>query len=232
MNNELLPARAAILYQLRHTLSARYSELQRAANMESDTFKFHVRYLVEQGIIAKQADGAYALTSAGKEVANNLNQSSRTLLKQPKLSLMLVISRQTANGPTEYLMQKRLRQPFYGYWGLLSGPAQWGEDFARTAAQELQKQTGLVATLQVSTFLRQRDYTTAHDLLEDKLFVLLTATLRGEQPKTWKHGENAWLTLAQLREQPQYFSLTEQAIQAAQTGQFAELTQILHPEDY
>ncbi|HJP96832.1 MAG TPA: NUDIX domain-containing protein [Candidatus Saccharimonadales bacterium] len=231
MNQEFLPARATILYHLRHVSSARYSDLRRAANMESDTFKFHVRYLVEQGIIAKQPDGSYVLTVVGKETANNLNESAQTQLKQPKVSLLLVISRPTPQG-TEYLMQKRLRQPFYGYWGLLSGPAQWGQDFTVSAAHELRKQTGLAVDLQVSTFLRQRDYTPAHELLEDKLFVLLTAQVQNQEPAKWKYGENAWMTLAQLREQPQYFSLTTQAIQAVQTKQFVELSQLLPLSDY
>lgn len=231
MYKEFLPPRAAILYHLRHVSSARYSELQHAASLESDVFKFHVRYLVEQGIIAKQIDGTYILTTTGKEVANNLNESAQKQLKQPKVSLLLVLSRQAAKG-TEYLMQKRLRQPFYGYWGLLSGPAQWGDDFVTTAAHELHKQTGLAADLQVRTFLRQRDYTPANELLEDKLFVVLTAELQHQAPHVWEHGENAWMTLEKLREQPHYFSLTEQAVQAAQTTQFADLTQILSPADY
>jgi ADP-ribose pyrophosphatase YjhB (NUDIX family) len=205
--------------------------MRRIADMESDTFKFHVRYLMEQRIIAKLADGTYALTTSGKEIANNLDEPAQKQLKQPKVSLLLVISRLAPQG-TEYLVQKRLRQPFYGYWGLLSGPAQWGKDLAATAAHELQKQTGLTANLQVCTFLRQRDYTPAHELLEDKLFVVLTAQLNTEQPHTWEHGENAWMTLAQLHSQPKHFSLTEQAIQASQTMQFAELEQVLSPHDY
>jgi len=231
MYKELSPPRAAIVTYLRHVPQARYSELQHAANLESDVFKFHVRYLVEQGVIAKQIDGAYILTSSGKEIANNLNESAQKQLKQPKISLLLVLSRQTPKG-TEYLMQKRLRHPFYGYWGLLSGPAQWGEDFTTTAAHELRKQTGLTADLRVCTFLRQRDYTPASELLEDKLFVVLTAQLQNHEPQIWKYGENAWMTLAQLREQPHYFSLTEQAIQATHTAQFAELAHILPLEDY
>lgn len=231
MYKELLPARAAILTHLRHVPQARYSQLQHAANLESDVFKFHVRYLVEQGVISKSADGRYALTAIGKEIANNLNESAQKQLKQPKVSLLLVISRQTPHG-TEYMMQKRLRHPFYGYWGLLSGPAQWGDDFTTTAAHELHKQAGLTADLQVRTFLRQRDYTPAHELLEDKLFVVLVAELQNHKPQAWKHGENAWMTLAELREQPHYFSLTEQAIQATHTGQFAELQHIVPQSDY
>lgn len=199
--------------------------------MESDVFKFHVRYLVEQGIIAKQSDGAYVLTTAGKEVANNLNESAQKPLKQPKVSLVFVVSRQTGQD-IEYLLQKRLRQPFYGYWGLLSGPAQWGEDFVVTAAHELQKQTGLTADLHVSTFLRQRDFSPAGDLWEDKLFVVLTAQAQGQEPRAWRYGENAWTTIKDLQKQPRYFSLTEQMVQAAQSGAYVDLSHIIEPTNY
>jgi ADP-ribose pyrophosphatase YjhB (NUDIX family) len=193
-----------------------------------------VRYLAERGLIVKRPDGTYCLTPIGKETANNLSESAQKQLKQPKLSLLIVVSRQSPNGNTEYLFQRRLRQPFYGYWGLLSGPAQWGEDFITTAGKELQKQTGFTAAMTVRTFLHQRDYAEAGELLEDKLFVLINASLDDATsvPHSWKHGENAWMTIQELQKQPLYFTLTSRALRAFEDATFAELKQVINIEQY
>ena len=50
-------AQSAILSTLQYATRARYSELRRAAGMESDSFKFHIRKLVHNGSIFKADDG-------------------------------------------------------------------------------------------------------------------------------------------------------------------------------
>lgn len=199
--------RAQILYTLRHKQTARFSELMRQSSLESDSFKFHVRALAEQGYIQKTSDGSYALTPTGKELANNLDNDRRHRLRQPKLSLLVVLYRDVGNGQREYLVQQRQRQPFYEYWGCISGPAQWGEDFEITAQKEIEKQTGITGiTYQVHSFYRQKDYDQEKTLLEDKLFIVVTAFVaRNAAITEWPHGRNEWMTLAALANQKKVF---------------------------
>jgi predicted transcriptional regulator len=178
---ELHKAQVSILRTLRHAESARYSMLMRPTGLESDVFKFHLSKLVNQKIIEKKNSGDYVLTSSGKEFANNLSKTAQTIQKQPKLSVALVANRQTPEG-TQYLFQKRLRNPFYGFWGCISGPAQWG----KSLEEDIDETSG--------------------EILEDKLFAIVEASnIKGEIDNKWSGGFNAWTTLEKLENQEKYF---------------------------
>jgi 8-oxo-dGTP pyrophosphatase MutT (NUDIX family) len=53
------------------------------------------------------------------------------------------------DGRTEYLFQERLKQPYFGYWGLPSGKIRWGETILETALRELKEETGLEADREI-----------------------------------------------------------------------------------
>jgi len=212
-------AQYTLLQALRHAKAARFSELMRPTGMTSDVFKFHVRKMLHAALIFKDEQGRYQLTAKGKEVANNLDSRTRAVQKQPKISLVIVVSRQGVNGQPEYLFQHRRRNPYFGYWGLLSGPAAWGTAFEETALHELQKQTGLTANMYVAGFRRQRDYGTQSTVLEDKLFIIVHGkSPQGELKSQWTGGVNAWLTLAELQAQPRYFAVTHDIISSLNNG--------------
>ncbi|HSX28752.1 MAG TPA: NUDIX domain-containing protein [Candidatus Saccharimonadales bacterium] len=213
-------AQMAILYALRHTNAARFSELMRPTGLQSDAFKFHVRKLVTLGYVEKMPSGAYTLTASGKEFANNLDKHKRAIQQQPKLSAYLVITRAGDGGVPQYLFQKRLRNPFYGFWGCMSGPVRWGEEPEETAARELHKQTGLTATFSVAAFCRTKDYEIqTGTLLEDKLFVILMAhDVRGDPANTWAGGRSTWMTLDELHAEPHHFAMTDKVIAMVREG--------------
>lgn len=206
------PAQIAILYKLRHSQSASFSVLMHETNLESDVFKFHIQKLVKLGHIYKLTDGNYTLTPSGKEFANNLSEEKRVTQKQPKLSVLLVVP--NPNQPGQYLMQRRMRHPYYGFWGCISGPVQWGEDAEETAIRELEKQTGLQASFNVQSFYRKRDYDKENELLEDKLFIILKASnIEGDLgDSSWSHGINRWMSLDELWNEERYFSSSSDAI--------------------
>lgn len=234
-NSTLHIIEASVLYTLRHSESARFSDLMRPTGLESDVFKFHLRKLMSAGYIEKLATGHYRLTPVGKEFANNLDKTTQTVQKQPKLSLYLVISRQTQKNKTEFLFQKRLRNPFYGYWGCLSGPAKWGEELEKTATHELKKQTGLTASFTVQSFLRVKDYDTdSNTILEDKLFaILLARRSEGQLTDSWSGGSNQWMTIDELQRQPLHFKTTENVIHTLQTNQvYTSQKQIYNVDEY
>jgi ADP-ribose pyrophosphatase YjhB (NUDIX family)/predicted transcriptional regulator len=219
-------AQITILERLRHAESARFSELLRATDMTSDVFKFHVRTLVQLGYIDKQTDGSYELTSAGKEFANNLDEAARTAQKQPKLSVILVVPEPTQADVRRYLFHERLRHPFYGFWGALSGPVGWGESVEEAASRELSKQTGLKADWTVRKFLRKRDYNAGmRHLLEDKLFTIVEAhSVIGELNNNWPHGRNEWLTAEEYDEKLHRFTPAAEVLSWVQ-GDIQYLTQ-------
>jgi ADP-ribose pyrophosphatase YjhB (NUDIX family)/predicted transcriptional regulator len=214
---ELHKAQLQILRNLRYNPARRYSELQKPTGLDSDVFKFHVRKLVKHGYLEKTDQGLYSLTSVGKEFANNLSKVGRGIQKQPKLSVVLVIRKDTLGEVEEYLFQQRKRSPFFDYWGCISGPVQWGESFEDAAKREAEKQAGLSIIPKVSGFIRKSDYD-AEDgtMFEDKLFAVVDCTVTSEDLKLeWPGGVCEWLTVDALTAKPKYFESTTDYIKFA-----------------
>ena len=225
-------AQISILRSLRKSSHSRYTDLRVPTGLESDVFKFHLRKLISLGYITKTSPQYYTLTPLGKEFANNLDDEKRTLQKQPKLSLLFI-----AESPDKirFLFQQRKRHPFYDYWGLLSGPAQWGVDFLDTAKTEFEKQTGLTAEYEVSSFLRQRDYSAdPSEILEDKLFVVVkVSNVTGPLTNAWGGGRNEWMTLEELESCQKFFPSTRKSIEHIQSsGTYYSDTIVYQKTDY
>ena len=236
MNEPLHKVQLSVLKDLRHTTAARYSTLMRPTGLQSEDFKFHLRKLNKLGYVEKTDDGAYHLTARGKEFANNLDDSKRLVQQQPKLSILLLVPRAGRLGQeVEYLFQQRRRNPYFGYWSVIGGPAQWGEDFEVTAAKELYKQTGLTAACRVLSFIRQRDFYDATDsLLEDKLFVVMEASdVTGQLSNSWYGGLNKWMTLKDYLRQLKQFESVTKAVEMLKSGKvYSSHNSRYKPQDY
>lgn len=204
---EMHAAQVSVLRTLRHVQSARYTDLRLPTGLESDAFKFHLNKLVSTGYATKLGSGEYVLTANGKEFANNLSDLRPSIQKQPKLSVAIIAAR-SIDGEKKYLLQQRRRNPYYDFWGCITGPVQWGESIESTAKHEFEKQTGMTACYKVKAFSRQTDFAAeTNDLLEDKLFAVVEATgVTGEITNAWQKGFNAWMKLDDLRKQKKYFA--------------------------
>ena len=207
-------AQIAIFETLRHNRQARYSDMMRASGFDSDVFKYHVNRLLHDGMIAKREDSLYELTEPGKELANSIHEETRSLLKQPKLSLLMVV--QSPDG--RVLMHRRKRQPFFDFIGLPSGPARWGQVLETTAHDELMKQTGLSAEFNIIGMRRERDYVIARQLVEDNLFIIMSATAEGVI-HTWYAGESMWCSRDEITNLNHLFTNTESVLAQVQQDQ-------------
>ncbi|HEV2412212.1 MAG TPA: NUDIX hydrolase [Candidatus Saccharimonadales bacterium] len=216
MNDHALHhAQILILKTLRRNKTMRYNNLMRPSGLESDIFKFHIHKLVKIGYIQKLPLRGYELTVRGKEFANNLDEAMRVPQRQPKLSMIIVASKVNDQGDRLFLCQQRLREPYWGYWGFISGAVQWGVSIEDAALHEFTKQTHMTASFTVRSFCRQRDYDSSEaGLLEDKLFaVVLAENCRGEIDNSWGGGMNKWMTLAKLARQDKRFASTPYVIE-------------------
>jgi len=233
--SQLHRTQLSILHSLRHTQSERFSDLMRPTNHTSDTFKFHLQKLIKLGYVTKLSDGQYVLTISGKEFANNLDKTSRTSQKQPKLSVLVVASQIDSHDIKRYLFQKRLRNPYWGFWGLISGPIRWGVTPEEAAAHELLKQTGLTATFRVKCFYRKQDYVVHSDtLLEDKQFIIVEASnIQGEVSNAWYGGHNDWLSISELEQHDKFFCDTSSTIRMLDNGETYQLVKAVYdPQHY
>ena len=196
----------SILHSLRYAKSERFSGLMRPTGHTSDGFKFHLRKLIQLGYVEKLDSGDYQLTAHGKEYANVLDEHKRRPKKQPKLAVMLLVTRQL-NDQTQYLLYKRKVNPFYGYWAAMSDAVLWGESFEAAALKRLKKHAGYEADFSINSMVRIRNATFGTDEpAEDILFAIMeSSNLRGEPHALYAGGVPEWLTLSELLGQQHYF---------------------------
>ena len=219
---------------LRRSTTARFSELMRPTGLESDNFKFYLRSTIKEGWVIKTPEGAYQLSTRGKNFANNLNEADRTIQRQPKLSVIIVVSRQADDGTEQFLLHRRSRHPFYGFWGFLSGPIRWSELPEEAAQRELMKQTGLEGTFTVRNLYRQRTYGEDNTLLEDGLFtVMYTSNPEGELDDSWQGGENKWMTRSEIQHLQPKFKDTDETLAGLEgPSSYTERTVTYKPNEY
>lgn len=201
---------------MRHLLfspSAGFAELQKQTGLTSDHFSFHIKKLLETGYVEKKAD-KYHLTQQGKEYANRLDTDENEIERQPKVSVVLVVERQTGDR-REFLCQQRLKQPYYGFWGRLGGKVRWGESFEEAAQRELKEETDLEAKFTYKMLFRKRDYKKqSGELLEDKVFIIMYATdAIGELMTDFEGGHNEWLTQEEFIAKEKTFESARQFVE-------------------
>lgn len=203
IEKQLHQAHTAILHVLLFRPNARFAELQKASELGSDHFNFYLKQLLEEGFVAKNREGAYHLTPAGKEYANRFDTEERKVERQPKVAVCLMVTRYDG----KILVQQRLKQPFYGYWGRPTGKIRWGETILEAAARELKEETGLDATFEYDAVYHKSDYNKqTGELLEDKIFFYVRAhNPTGELTEEFEGGRNAWLLPAEYKAQEKSF---------------------------
>lgn len=216
-------AQMSILRCLLLNPSAAFNILQKETGLSSDHFNFHLQKLLQEKMIQKNSQNEYILTKAGKEYANRMDTDRNIIEKQPKLSVALIIE----NDEGKFLAQKRLKQPFYGFWGRPTGKIGWGEELLEAGARELMEETGLTAELNVGGFYHKMDYDKeTGQILEDKYFCLIY----GKNPEGGliekdEGHENAWMSDNELEAQEKVFDTVREITELASSKELGFLEQ-------
>lgn len=202
---EIHPVQARILVALLFKPEAKFTELLRKTHLTSDHFSFHVNKLSELGLVKKSHDNSYQLTPTGKEFANRFDTEKTKVERQAKIGVLIVCVKK--KGKTkQYLVHQRLKQPYYGFYGFVSGKIPWGETTIETARRELKEETGLSAELKFVGIEHKMDYSEKNELLEDKYFFIF----KGEKPKgnlikKFKGGKSIWMSYKKIVSLPNLF---------------------------
>jgi 8-oxo-dGTP diphosphatase len=225
---EIHPIQAGVLRYLLFNPRARFSELNEA-DVSSDKFSFHLRRLVGLGLIEKKGE-SYELTTIGKEFANRLDTDERVLERQGKLAVMVVPTR-VVGDTREYLIQRRLKQPYFGYYGFLTGKIRWGETVLDAAGRELAEESGLTGTPKFLGIQHKFDQSKEATLLEDKyFFVVLVEKVSGAMAEKFEGGENVWMTEDKILNLDKLFKGMETSLKLAR-GQFEHFSETVFTYD-
>lgn len=214
-------AQTSILRELLFHPHAGYAQLQKPTELTSDHFNFHIARLVDLKLVEKVSRGKYKLTPRGKEYANRLDTDNNTIERQPKAAVILALERER-NGQKEYLFQERLKNPYFGFWGLPSGKIRWGETILETARRESLEETGLDADFAVAGVYHEHVLQEDTDeLLEDKIFFVVSGTnVHGAFMADFEGGHNAWMTFDDAFKQEKKFDSFKQEIDILSSKQW------------
>jgi ADP-ribose pyrophosphatase YjhB (NUDIX family)/predicted transcriptional regulator len=131
-----------ILYNLMTNPALSYSKLK-PSTVEGNLFTYHLHCLIKEGLVLKQADGKYSLTTQGKRLSEGLSLKTMTFSFQPKM--VTLIACQGKSG--KWLLYRRKRQPMINMVGFPYGKIHLDEPITIAAQRELKEKTGLEAKL-------------------------------------------------------------------------------------
>lgn len=180
-----------ILRQLLFHPGIRFTDLN-ISGLTSDHLTYHISELLALKLVRKEEKGRYSLTMKGKELANTMDTDKAIIEKQPKVAVMVIVEK-VINRKKHLLIQTRLKEPYYGFKGFLTGKVRFGEKLLEAAARELEEETSLTATLDLRFILHELVYSVEGELLEDKIFHIIRGVDPVGELRDFEGGTNEWL---------------------------------------
>jgi len=216
-------AQIEILKVLTFNPNAKFSQLN-SFRLPSDHFAFHIKSLVGSGFIVKE-NGQYTLTQIGKEFCGRLDvDSHQTIIERQAKISVAVVGIKKNNNQIVYLMHKRLKQPYFGYHGFITGKIKWGETIEEAAKREYQEETDLSGKFYLNGVKHKMDYDDNGKLLEDKFFFIFKVkNPKGTLKEKFESGENFWLTEKEILNLPRLFDGVGDIINVVKKDKFVFL---------
>ncbi len=226
MTDDLHEIQASICRELLFRNGSSFSALNQV-DIPNDHFSYHLRQLLKQGIITKK-DHKYYLTQTGKTFVSKLDIDRLVIEKQGTVSVA-VTAKKVIRGQTKILIQQRLKEPFYGYYGFINGKVRFGESSKACAQRELKEETGLTGDPQILCVYHKRRGPNERQIKLDNFFlVYLIKQPHGKLVNTIE-GRNYWLTedqIYKLKIFPGFISALKIVITEKYTPYFEEYIQL------
>ncbi len=187
--------RASILRKLMHSSGMSFNELW-GKNGNSNKFAYHLKILEEDELVEK-IEGKYCLSHKGKKYATYVDGISGNKTKFPLIGIICVIYDKAKN---KYLMSRRLKEPFYGYYGFIGGKLEFSQYIYECAKKEIKEETGLECDLKLKGIWSSKTYNNSELSYNHQMFILLCTNPRGEFLEKMREGENVWLSEKEMFE--------------------------------
>lgn len=174
--------------------------------LESEHMNYHLQRLIESELVSKTAAG-YQLTDTGKDYANLMDDAVEEVEKQPKTSVLILACRKRKNTETdEFLASKRLRHPYYGKVGLLTGKVRFDETIEQSVLRELYEETGMQGKTVALISIYHKIRTKGSTFVQNNIFYRhLITDLHGEFIARTEYQENFWATIEELNQRDDLF---------------------------
>ncbi|MBW3020865.1 NUDIX domain-containing protein [Candidatus Woesearchaeota archaeon] len=177
-----------ILRKLMHNPEMKFHELWDKETIRSNKFAYHLKLMVEANLIHKMGED-YKLTQQGKSLVTFLDGLTGKKEEQPLTTLVMVVY-----DDGKILAHKRLKEPFYGYYGFPSGKAKFGEQLIEGAKRELMEETNLDADFNVKGMINCRTFNEDKIIYHHNLIILKGINPKGKLKQKDREGTFEWMT--------------------------------------
>lgn len=197
MIDNINETQASILKELLFNNGTNFASLNKLG-LTSDHFNFHIKQLLKDEFIVKE-DKKYFLTQKGKVLAGTIDTDKLEIEKWGKVSIAITVKKKF-NGQDYILMQSRLKEPFFGYYGFINGKVRYGDTAENTAKREIMEETGIKATnlINLCAYHKLRGPSRDKIILDNYFVVYLVKEFEGKLIDTVE-GKNEWFTLKEAR---------------------------------
>lgn len=190
----------AILLKLIHNPSLSFNELWNKQG-ESNKFAYHVNKMESEGLIVKNPEGKYALTADGRKLSAFIEGDTGGKAEFPTLTIFQLVWRDDGR----ILCQKRLKEPFYGTWGMVSGKQNFGWNIEECAKRDLLEETGLTADAYTIRGIEQvKTYDKDKLLFHHFLIAVETKNPKGEMKVKTHKAEHVWMLPEEYKTMPKF----------------------------
>jgi len=186
-----------IILKLIHNPQASFSDL--CDEPETNRFAYHLSTLENKGLI-KKTDGKYSLSNAGQQLSSFIEGDTGNKAAFPTFTHVLIVQ-----DGDKILAQRRLKEPFYGYWGLISGKINFGWNVEECALRDITEECGLKAKKSELIGINQ-----AKTFQDGKLhhhhimFYVRLSGISGNIQKQTHKGHNAWMTIKEFKQKERF----------------------------
>jgi len=189
----------AILLKLIHNPELTFNELWDKQG-ESNKFAYHVNKMEAVGLIAKNPEGKYVLTDEGKKLSAFIEGATGGRSEFPTLTIFQIVWKDG-----RLLCQKRLKEPFYGMWGFVSGKQNFGWNIEECAKRDLKEETGLDAGEYTIRGIEQTKTFDKDNLLYHHFMVAVeTHDPEGDLMVKTHKAEHVWMTPEEYKVMPKF----------------------------
>lgn len=183
--------RDKILLKLMHEPRLGFSELW-DKSIDSNKFAYHLRTLEEQGLIKKH-DNKYELTLKGRQKVSLVDGETGKQKEYPIFCVLIISTK-----GDKVLLQERLREPMYGYWGVVGGRIEAGKNLSETLKHELDEEAGLKGEFKVKGLFVMKTFEKEKLAYTHYHIVAKAFNVEGELKKEIKEGKNQWFKLSEI----------------------------------
>jgi ADP-ribose pyrophosphatase YjhB (NUDIX family) len=192
------PLQKGIILKLIHQPSATFTDLL-GEEKDSNKFSYHLTKLESTGIIKKNGYH-YSLSDEGKKLSAFIEGDTGSKALFPTFNHVLIVQ-----DGSRILAQKRLKEPFYGYWGLISGKINFGLNVEECALRDIEEEAGLKAGKAELIGINQaKTYESGKLLHHHIMFYVRLSDLSGKLKEKTHKAENEWMTIEEFKEKERF----------------------------